>query len=149
MEKKTIGLLLGALIIFGGAGFWGGMTYAQSKATSARAAFAGGAGFGGRVGGAGRAGATGGGAAFGTILSKDATSITVQLMTGTSTTSTGSKIVLYDTSTQIGKMVTGSGSDLTVGQNVTVAGTANSDGSITAQSIQIRPVGGPRGGATQ
>ncbi len=146
MNNKLIVSVIAAAVVFGGGGYYFGMQAGASQAAAARtAAFGGGAGgnFAGRAGGAGR---IGGGAAFGTIVAKDATSITVQLTTGTSTSGTGSKIVLYDTTTQIEKMVAGSGKDLSVGTNVVVNGTANSDGSITAQTIQIRPVGtGPRG----
>lgn len=81
-----------------------------------------------------------GGAEFGTIVSTDANSITIELMAGTSTGSTsGTKLVLIGTNTQIQKMVEGSVSDLKQGESVTVMGSANSDGSVSATSIQIRP----------
>ncbi len=59
-------------------------------------------------------------------MSSDSNSITVKLSSG------GTKIVLYSPSTVIAVSKTGSASDLTTGQDVTVTGTANSDGSITA-----------------
>jgi hypothetical protein len=142
MNKQHMLWAFVALVIVSGASFWGGMTYAANKSSQAgqtASRFGQSGARGGRLGG--------GGNAFGTIVAKDATSITVQLTTGTSTTAgSGSKIVLYDTSTQIGKMVAGSAGDLTVGENVSVSGTANSDGSITAQSIQIRPSNAQRPG---
>jgi hypothetical protein len=45
--------------------------------------------------------------------------------------------VLYSPSTVIAVSKTGSASDLTTEQDVTVSGTANSDGSITATRIQV------------
>lgn len=147
--NKTILIAVVVAVVFGGAGYWYGSSQAQNAATAATAART--AGFGGGAGGSGtRGGASlrGGNGAFGTIIAKDATSITVQLgganATSTNGTATGSKIVLYDASTQIGKMVTGSASDLSIGQSVTASGTTNSDGSITATSIQIRPASAQR-----
>jgi hypothetical protein len=80
----------------------------------------------------------------GQVLSKDANGITVQLMNnvpgGNSTsTSTGSKIVIISGSTAISKYDAGTSADLAVGQQVVVTGTDNSDGSVTAQNVQIRP----------
>ena len=57
------------------------------------------------------------------------------------------KIVLVGSSIEITKSAAGSVEDLATGINVTVVGTANSDGSVTAESVQIRPAGAvPFGG---
>ena len=128
-------------VVFAGVGFFSGMKY-QAGTVPTRGAFAGGGNFAGGSGGrGGRAG--GAGAVFGTIMSKDANGITVQLggpgATSTNGTATGSKIVLVNDSTQITKMAAGSLSDLTVGEAVTASGSTNADGSVTATVIQIRP----------
>mgnify|MGYP002128294891 CR=1 FL=1 len=91
-----------------------------------------GGGFGGR-GGMMR----GGGTVNGEILSVDGKSLTVKLRDG------GSKIVLLGDSTQINKAATGTAADLTQGTNVVIFGTTNSDGSVTAMNVQIRPAGAP------
>ncbi len=69
----------------------------------------------------------------GEIISKDDKSLTIKLQDG------GSKIILLGTNTTIVKIATGSTSDLTVGTSVSIAGTTNTDGSVTAKSVQIRP----------
>lgn len=121
--------------------FFGGMKYGQARTRGGmmnlnvqgrNQAFGAGT-FGGRTGGP--RGGQMAGAVLGEILSKDDKSITVKLPNG------GSKIVFTSGSTQVMKQVVGSLSDLVVGTNVTVLGSANSDGSVTAQSVQIRPAG--------
>lgn len=147
------GALVGALVFFGG-GYYAGKSFGTPGA--ARGQFAGQFGQGQGQGGT-RAGMQGrglNGFAVGTILSKDASSLTVQLggQGGAANGSaSGSRIILLSDSTQVGKFSSGSAADLAVGQDVTVTGTPNGDGSITAQQIQIRPAGmqggfgGPRG----
>ncbi len=149
--KKTIIIAGAAAVIVGVSSFAGGMVYAKSKvpAGGANAAFSGAAGqrFGGMAqNGQAGAGARGGqmrangGIVNGDILSVDDKSVTIKMRDG------GSKIVFFSASTEVGKFVTGTSADLTVGETVMVTGTANSDGSVTAKNIQIRPAGEQFGG---
>ena len=139
MNNKQIITTIVIAVVVGAAGFFGGYKYAQSKTPASRAGQFAAAG---RTGAAGAAGArrinAGGGFTSGQIISADSKSITVQLPNNG-----GSKIVFYAPSTQINKPTTVDASQLTTGSNVIVTGTANSDGSITAQNIQIRPAGQP------
>ncbi|MFH0829131.1 MAG: hypothetical protein V1907_03040 [Candidatus Kerfeldbacteria bacterium] len=74
----------------------------------------------------------GGGMVSGEIISSDSTSVTIKQQDGST------KVVYFTSSTTIDKTVAGTSSDLTVGKNITANGTANSDGSIAAQTIQLR-----------
>ena len=100
--------------------------------------------FGGARGGPGGTGVTGGngggGFVSGSIIAEDSNSITVKLADGST------KIVLYSGSTTINVSQTGTASDLAVGKDVTVTGTANSDGSVTATRIQMGTLAGFNGG---
>jgi hypothetical protein len=137
MSKNQIIGAVVVLIIVGGSAFYGGMSYAGSQTPLLRQGFAGQAGgtgtFAGRTGA--RGGATGGFTA-GTIVSSSNGTISIQQQNGSST-----EIVLIAPSTQILTTTAGGASDLGVGAMVTITGTANSDGSMTANSIQIRPAG--------
>ncbi len=111
--------------------FYGGFAYGQSSSSANPTANT--TSYSGtrtaRTGGTG--GFAGGSATVGTVVSSDSTSITLALKSG-------SVVVFYSTSTPIMKTTTGSRSDISAGENITVLGTANSDGSITANSIQLR-----------
>jgi hypothetical protein len=74
-----------------------------------------------------------GGFTAGEILTKDATSLTVKGPDGST------KIVLYSPSTTVSKSAAGTIDDVAVGTNVVVTGKVNSDQSVTAENIQIRP----------
>jgi len=143
--KKLI-LFIIVLIIVGAGAFLGGIKYQQNKISSQRTSFQNlspeerqqrlwelganaGAGF---RGGAGNGQRSGGGFTAGEIIAKDDKSITVKMQNG------GSKIVFLSDSTEVMKSAAGALSDLEVGKNIIVNGTANSDGSITAQAIQLR-----------
>ena len=126
--NKKIGLVVVGIVILAGV-FYGGMVYGKSQIpVRGNQAF----GQNGAVGARGaRNGGGFGGFTTGEIISKDDKSITVKLPNG------GSKIVFFTDKTAITKNTTGSLADLTVNENVVVSGSANADGSISAQSIQL------------
>lgn len=149
MEKmKKIIPVVVALVAVGGGAFFGGMKYVQSKN---KIGFAGQGNFPnlsaeqrqqrmqqfGAGGGTGRrmANGQGGGANFisGEILSKDDKSVTVKLLDG------GSKILFLSASTTVMKTAPGSITDLQIGQTISATGSSNPDGSLTAQTLQLRP----------
>lgn len=149
--KKLLPIII-AIIIIGGGAFYGGMKYAQSKSPQGftqgdiedmrnlspeerqqRFQQMGSAGIIAGMRGARTGDGTGSGFADGEIISKDETSITVELPDG------GSKIVFYSDSTEINKFTSGTSDDFEIGKSVMVNGEANEDGSVTAQSIQLRP----------
>lgn len=133
MNKNILVVI--ALVAVGAGSFYGGMQYGK-KANGGDDRGARFAQFGGGRGGRGGVGApANGGFVAGEILSKDDKSITIKLRDG------GSKIVFVSGSTQVMSSVAGTVKDLKVGDQVTTMGTANSDGSVNAQSIQIRPAG--------
>lgn len=145
MNKKNI-ILIAGFVVLAIVSFYAGTAYSVSKKSNLPA----GSNQFGQSGQNGQFGQnkgmrTNGGNVFGQIIAKDATSITIQLNapTGpntndTTTTATGSKIVLYTTSTTVSKTTTGTIADLVVGTNISVQGTANPDGSVSAQSVSIR-----------
>ncbi len=151
MNKKSIIIVLCVAVLVGGISFYGGMKYGQNNPSTSSGQ---GAGMGfanlspterqarsqqsGVTASKGQLGMrTGGGFIAGEIISKDDKSITIKLQ------DSGSKIVFYSDSVEVIKSVSGTAIDLEVGKTVTVNGSANSDGSITAQSIQMRPVNLP------
>ena len=132
MSKKIIVVI----VIIIGVAFYGGMVYGKST-TPSMGQFANGQFPSGNQGerGAGMRNVAGSGFTAGEIILKDATSVTIKMQDGRT------KIALIATSTQVTKSSSGALSDLVVGTNITITGTSNSDGSITAQSVQIRPAG--------
>jgi hypothetical protein len=124
------------LVLVGlGVGFFGGYQYRNYRLNQTRGTFIGANGqrFTGARAGQGAVAGARGGAVAGSILSIDANSITVKLADGST------KIVLFSGSTMYSDTVTAAQTDLKVGSEVSVFGSANSDGSVTATNIQIRP----------
>jgi len=133
-KKNFVVLLLIGVIIVGGGSFYGGILYNKSKNTKSFDLTS----FQGMK--TNRTNLIGGGLISGEIISNDGNSVTVK-----TPTNGGSKIIFYSDTTQISKAASGTFADLTTGTSVTITGTTNSNGSITAQSIQIRPTGQNRG----
>lgn len=136
---KNISLyVIAVAILVGGGAFWAGMRYGQKNAmgmyrTRNQQFGTSGAGF--RNGGPSLPGQgnRGGGSVSGEIIAKDEKSITIKGRDN------GSKIVFFSDATQVMKSAAGSFQDLEPGEQIFTTGNANPDGSITAQSIQIRP----------
>lgn len=139
--KKFLPIIIAIVIIIGGGAFYSGMLVGKNQATTTaqnnfqnfrnltpqqrqQMGFD----------GAGRANGNNDNFATGNIIAKDDKSITLQL-----NNNDGSKIIFYSPTTEVGKFTTGTPNDLSIGENVSVNGTANQDGSLTAQMIQLRP----------
>ena len=125
------------LIVFAAAGFFAGTKYQQSLSPAAgNRQFAGANGIGPNGARAGATGQrrTGGGQVIGSITSEDANSITVSMVDGSS------KIVLLTANTTFSKSTEGAKTDLAVGTKVGIFGSANPDGSVTAQNVSINPI---------
>jgi len=139
MKNKKIVLFVVIGLVIAGLSFLGGIEYSNSKNPASQFADRGqNNGFNQngatRTGGAGmRGGVNGGGLVAGEVLSMDDKSITVKLTNG------GSKIIFFSPVTKVEKTVDGATSDVSVGKQVMVTGTPNTDGSINATSIQLRP----------
>lgn len=135
MNKNLTIAIVSTAVIVGGAAFAGGMKYQQMKSPVRNFGANNTAGQAFRAGG--NAGRGQGQAGFrpvsGDIIAADAKSITVKLADGSS------KIVFLSDKTMINKAATATTAELIVGAKVAAFGTDNSDGSVTAQSIQLNP----------
>jgi len=121
------------IIVAAGADFFGGMMYQRNQASTLD--MMGRGNFAGRFGQTGQSGQNA--AALrpvrGQILSMSNNSLTVKMSDGST------KIVVLSGSTAFMQSTKAVASDLKTGDTVNVVGTANSDGSVTAQDVQINP----------
>jgi hypothetical protein len=125
MNKILLFIII--IILVGVGAFFGGMQYQKSKTLS----FIGGQGeFRQRMMGQGQ-GQTAFRPVRGDVLSIDNNTLTVKLQDGSS------KIVVLSGSTTFMKEASATKEDLKTGNTVMVTGTSNSDGSVTAQSVQL------------
>jgi len=131
MQKNTIITGVVALIIGVGLGYFGSTafaakapargTFARGTLTASSTAFARGGN------------QASGGLLTGTVAAKDAGSITLDTRDGSS------HVVLLTPNTMVQKTVAGSLSDVAMGATVLVTGSTNSDGSVSATSIELPP----------
>jgi hypothetical protein len=131
MNKNTTILVAVVLVIIAAAGgFYGGMMYQKNQASTPSAT--------GRGNYAGRFGQTGQSAANfrpvrGQVLSMTNDTLTVKLSNGST------EIVVLSGSTAFMQSTKAALGDVKTGDTVNVVGTQNSDGSVTAQDVQINP----------
>ena len=134
MNKQIITIIIA--IAVGALSFFGGMKYQESKSVNNR--------FGANLqnmrgqqnGQTGQSQTRRGGfrPVIGEIINQDENSITVKLVDGSS------KIVLLSEKTIYNKAETATKTDLKKGERVNVFGTENTNGSVTAQNIQLNPL---------
>lgn len=149
MQKNSIVIMVIAVLVVGAGSFYGGMVYGKSQVPASTGGrnfsfngqnlpggsgqnFPGGNGA-ARTRGAGGNGGGFGGGVSGQILSKNDTGFTIKSVDG------GSRIIFLTSSTTISRQSTGTATDLNNGVDVVVIGDANTDGSINARNVQIRP----------
>ena len=123
MDKKNIAFIVIAFVIGGSIGYVAHPAPAAAPASNmARANFTG-----------MRGGAQGGGFLTGTVAAQDSGSITLNTRDGSS------HVVLITPDTAVSKSVNGTITDIATGVTIQVSGTINSDGSVSANLIQLRP----------
>ncbi len=124
MKQSMIMTIVLVVVVAGGA-FFAGTKYQQSRR-------------GGLTGANGQRQFQGNRQGFrpvnGQIISTDNNSITVKLQDGSS------KIVIISDKTVINQAASATKDDLKTGETVAVFGQDNSDGSVTAQNIQLNPI---------
>jgi len=130
--KKNLILIFIVLIIVGAGGFFGGMKYGESEALKnltpekMREIFQ-------QRGQMFQRQRPGQNFVSGQVISKDEKSLTIKLPDGST------KIVFFSqSSTQITKAEEAKIDDVQIGKEISVSGTSNEDGSLTARMIQIR-----------
>lgn len=136
MKNNAILVSIIVALVFGAGGFYGGIKYQQSQRVNLMTQLRNGAVGNGRfMIQNGQNGTMRGGfrPVVGQISAIDDTSMTVKLPDGSS------KIVLFNDKTVINKSSEGTKNDLKTGETVSVFGTETSDGSVTAQNVQVRP----------
>ncbi len=126
MKNNIIVIIVVVVLLAGGGGFFAGMKYQQSKNPRS-------GNFQGNRNGQIQQRNQGFRPVNGEIISSDDKSITVKLQDGSS------KIILLTDTTSFNKSAEGSKADIKVGEKVAVFGTENSDGSVTAQNVQLNP----------
>jgi hypothetical protein len=132
MNKATFSII-GIIIAASGLSFYGGIKYNQTQSAAERNASRAQLGGGGNGTRGFRGGTAGAGFISGEVIAKDDASITIKLREG------GSKIIFLSGGTEVTKSSQGNVQDIGIGAQVSANGTANSDGSMTAQTVQIRP----------
>ena len=140
MSKKHIVTYIMICLIAAGGSFYAGTKFVSADQTAGRQNFG---NFTpnrqklaeGQAGGnlANRLNGSSAGFLSGEIISQDETSLTIKLPDD------GSKIIFYGPATHFSQAVTSTAVALAVGENISVVGTVNDDGSVTAQSVEQRP----------
>lgn len=130
MKNKSLIIVVVGVLIVGAVAFYAGMKYQQSQRGQFFRQFS------NSQGGQNNQmrGRMGFRPVAGEIISKDDTSITVKLQDGSS------KIILLTDGTSYNRSSEGSKTDLKAGERVAVFGMENSDGSVTAQNIELNLV---------
>lgn len=126
-------LLVVIVVVVAAAAFYGGTVYQKGQTQT----FGGQSGFARRFGQNGQNGqnAQNFRPVRGQVINKDNNSLTVKLADGST------KLVILSNSTMYYKSSTASASDVIDGDTIQVLGTQNSDGSVTAQNVQLGQLG--------